>query len=515
MRKFLKKYNPKIFVKYIFTHKRTFFLSLSLLFLCASFAFTIIFGLLERDGIYNFPAQTNTTNVTGPALSATAIPTPSGPLTKYYFRTNMNAIGAEPGEINSIMVKPDDDVAKTIIRHILEGLVRLDKNGEVTAGVAESWSSSEDNRDWTFNLRKDSLWQDKSKVTSNDFKAAYDLHISKNSPYKDSMSQLFSEVLCPDDYTIIYKLKQPDKDFLKLLCQPQFMPVQKSFYEANESSYGKDASKISYNGPWYVILWYYNEKISLLKNDNYWNKEEIALTNLEFLSAGNPVSKFDNFVKGDRYDLLFISPVEIEMYRNAGFKPLNYPDGYVKYLNFNTQNSYLKNKDLQMALSLSVNRKKFAEEVIKGGATQVPGYDHTLDLKTAKQHLNAAKAALGNDITTKLTITTVNIDMINLSGLKKDEFSPSKMYAEALAKQWKEYLGITVKVKSLSLSEYIDEMQKGENMMLINSQKYNGTMPGAPLYYTSRLYVANGRIKDIILSENRDLDLYYARLATG
>ena len=57
-----------------------------------------------------------------------------------------------------------------IIRAIFEGLTETDPAtlNEVP-GVAESWSSTDDRKVWTFNLRKDAKWTNGRPVTADDF----------------------------------------------------------------------------------------------------------------------------------------------------------------------------------------------------------------------------------------------------------------------------------------------------------------------------------------------------------
>lgn len=57
-----------------------------------------------------------------------------------------------------------------IVRALFEGLTETDpKTLQEISGVAEKWSSSEDFRVWTFNLRKNAKWSNGKPVTAHDF----------------------------------------------------------------------------------------------------------------------------------------------------------------------------------------------------------------------------------------------------------------------------------------------------------------------------------------------------------
>ena len=56
-----------------------------------------------------------------------------------------------------------------LLRDLREGLVINNVKGEVVAGVAESWTTSDDGRLWRFSLRSDAKWSNGEPVTANDF----------------------------------------------------------------------------------------------------------------------------------------------------------------------------------------------------------------------------------------------------------------------------------------------------------------------------------------------------------
>ena len=48
--------------------------------------------------------------------------------------------------------------SKLIINNCFEGLVRIDENGKIIPGVAQSWTVSPDGLNYTFSLRSDASW---------------------------------------------------------------------------------------------------------------------------------------------------------------------------------------------------------------------------------------------------------------------------------------------------------------------------------------------------------------------
>lgn len=62
-----------------------------------------------------------------------------------------------------------------LVRALFEGLTEVDPVSlDVIPGVAETWSHSEDHREWTFNLRSNARWSDGRTVTAHDFVRAWE-----------------------------------------------------------------------------------------------------------------------------------------------------------------------------------------------------------------------------------------------------------------------------------------------------------------------------------------------------
>jgi oligopeptide transport system substrate-binding protein len=79
------------------------------------------------------------------------------------------ALTQKPPELNSM--KSTDTVSNFILPHVMEGLLRYDRRGNVVPGVAERWEITRTGA--TFWLRKNALWSDGKPVTAHDFVFAW------------------------------------------------------------------------------------------------------------------------------------------------------------------------------------------------------------------------------------------------------------------------------------------------------------------------------------------------------
>ena len=70
---------------------------------------------------------------------------------------------------------PRTDGERLVFRQLYETLVRVDCRGDVAAGLAEAWSTSDGGRSWTFRLRKGATFTNGDTVTSEDVRNAWHL----------------------------------------------------------------------------------------------------------------------------------------------------------------------------------------------------------------------------------------------------------------------------------------------------------------------------------------------------
>jgi nickel transport system substrate-binding protein len=98
-----------------------------------------------------------------------------------------------------------------------ETLVNYD-NGKFVPGLAESWDVSGDGTIYTFKLRQGVKFSDGSDFTSAAVKKSFEAAPVNLGPYNGSygtLTTLFEEIVCPDDYTVELRLTQPYYGALK------------------------------------------------------------------------------------------------------------------------------------------------------------------------------------------------------------------------------------------------------------------------------------------------------------
>ncbi|MFA7081921.1 MAG: ABC transporter substrate-binding protein [Bacteroidales bacterium] len=276
---------------------------------------------------------------------------------------------------------------------IFNGLVELDSLLEVKPSIAKSWEISDDGLIYTFTLRNDVYFHShpifkgkKRKVIASDFVYSFNRIIDEK--LASPGSWIFNIVktsegkrktysfLAPNDTTFQIILREPFSPFLGLLTMPYASVVPREIVE----KYGEDFRKNPVGtGPFYFKMWKEGVKLVLLKNEDYFEKDEKG-NPLPYLDAVNisfiidKQSVFLEFVKGN---IDFISGIDAnykdevltrngelqEKYKNK-INLITQPYLNTEYLGFlvdkelSPKDNPLLNKKIRQAINYGFDRKK-------------------------------------------------------------------------------------------------------------------------------------------------------------
>ena len=277
-----------------------------------------------------------------------------------------------------------------VIHTCMEGLTGLGKKpGEIIPGVAEKWDTSKDGLTWTFYLNKNAKWSNGEPVTANDFAfgwkralepataAIYSafLYAVKNAEeYNTGKIKDFSKVGVEviDDYTFKVTLSTPCTYFTQLTAFPVTFPVNEKFYNTVKEQYGLDSDKLLYNGPWKIENYLQGQGgyFDFIKNEDYWNKDNIKLDRIKFniIKDDNTVA---NLFTNGQVDVTRMLPDLVSRFKNNPQfkKDVRYVnDGGLWYLEYNVTNKYFKNKKIRQAFAMAIDRKILCENIRKDGS---------------------------------------------------------------------------------------------------------------------------------------------------
>ncbi len=157
------------------------------------------------------------------------------------------------------------------LSHIYERLIQVNDKGELTAGLAESWSRTDD-LTWVFKLRAGVLWHDGRPFTADDvvftFGRAADIPGSPSSFASAIKGKAIRKV---DDLTVEITTPAADPLMLHQVARIMLVPRAKTRTVKTED-FNTGAAAIG-TGPFKLLEFTPGTQLVLARNDNYWGEK--------------------------------------------------------------------------------------------------------------------------------------------------------------------------------------------------------------------------------------------------
>ena len=265
------------------------------------------------------------------------------------------------------------------------------------AGTAESWSISEDGKEYIFKINENAKWSNGDPVTAADFVWSWKriLTASLGSQYPDMLYYLegayeyhngiiqdFEKVgiKAIDEKTLRVNLKNPTPFFLGLLSHYSTWPVHKETVlkfgdiDDRNGEWTRPGNFVC-NGPFQLKSWELNNKIIVEKNPHYYDASMVRLNEIHYYPVSNVMTEDRMFRAGQLHLTSTLPsqkcPIYIEENPNLRIDP--YMGTY--FYRINTENETLSDVRVRKALAYSIDRKLLTDKVVKCG--QIPAYSFT------------------------------------------------------------------------------------------------------------------------------------------
>ncbi|CEO29695.1 ABC transporter substrate-binding protein [Paraclostridium sordellii] len=231
------------------------------------------------------------------------------------------------------MSKATDSLSFSVANNVMEGLVRVNNDGEVVEGIAKEWKSSEDKKTWTFYLRKDAVWSNGDPVTAKDFEFGfkrtlnpktasqygfimYDIVGAENYNIGKTTDSNSIGIKAIDNYTLEVKLNRPVNYFDRLMSFPVFFPQNEKFVKEQGDKFGTTEKTTLYNGPFTLTKWKLDDVYIMTKNQGYWDKNTIRLESVNTKIVKEGTADVNLYENGD-VDFIGISNEFIDKYKES------------------------------------------------------------------------------------------------------------------------------------------------------------------------------------------------------
>lgn len=277
----------------------------------------------------------------------------------------------------------DTLAARTVIANCMEGLVRMDADGNTQPGVAQTIHISDDGKTYEFHLRTDAKWHVFEKddtyfpqgfdnrVTAHDFvfalRRALDpamkcpdaerFYAIKNAQAVHTGASALDRlgVRAADDYTLIIELEQAAQDFLPLLTLSAAMPCNELFFNSTAGRYGLELELMLYNGPYYLSKWERDaSSLIIRKNTDYAGQTQATSSGITLKVDADDDSRYQNLSDGT-YDAAVLGAQSTAELGSRTKMTVQRTENIVWGLCVNTADSLLANLNLRLALFYAVD----------------------------------------------------------------------------------------------------------------------------------------------------------------
>jgi len=151
---------------------------------------------------------------------------------------------------------------------IFDALVSRGPDGEYYPHLAESWEVSDDYLEWTFHLRDDVTFHDGTPFNAEAAKWFFDKARDPEGQHVFSGSySSVTEILSPDDYTLVFKLSNPWPNILFTLSSSFSGMISPTAYETYGEEYGTKYAVGT--GPFILEEWIPEDTTTVVRNPDY------------------------------------------------------------------------------------------------------------------------------------------------------------------------------------------------------------------------------------------------------
>ena len=307
---------------------------------------------------------------------------------------------ADPVVLDGALVS--DGESLRVIDQIYETLTSL-KPGttEIEPGLAESWDVSDDGLEYTFHLRQGVTFQDgepfNAEAVCFNFDRWYNFTGSFQNPSASYYWQtvfggfaktepdsgapedsLYKSCEAVDENTAVITLTKPSSSVLGAISLSAFgIASPKALQEFGADEGTVDADGVFHptgtygtehptgTGPLKFDSWVRNDKLTLVRNDDYWG-DKSKLDSVIFRPIPDNAARLQALQTGEIQGYDLVEPQDIETIESDGFQILDRPAFNVGYVGINQAKPPMDKLEVRQAIAAGLNRQEVVDSFYAG-----------------------------------------------------------------------------------------------------------------------------------------------------
>lgn len=363
------------------------------------------------------------------------------------------------------------------VMQIFSGLVRLDENLEPVPDIAQEWQVGSDGRTYTFYLRHGVRFHNGREVRAEDFRYSWQRACNPDTGSQTAATYLgdivgakevlagrseeISGVKVIDDYTLQVTIEAPRSYFLFKLCYPTAFVVDRANVESGDKWWRRPNG----TGPFKLNWWDENKLLVLEWNEQYYGEVPRVDSVVFHLWAGVPMRMYETGeIDVTDVSLSYLDSATDE--RGSFYRDLQIaPELSLSYIGFNCRRPPFDDVNIRRAFAQAIDKDKLASLVFRNMVERadgilppgMPGFNEGLtgwryDVKKARELIKASRYG---DVSAlpPITITTAG------------EGAAISQELEAIIHEWRENLGVEVKVRQLETERFLYHLKEEKDEM--------------------------------------------------
>ena len=392
-------------------------------------------------------------------------------------------LAVEPQTIDPVRNNAVD--GSNVIFNLFDGLVRIGFDDAPEPGCAERWEVSEDGMTWTFHLRKGLKWSDGKPLTAEDFRYgllrlldarnaspnAYMAYFLKNGEafFNGKAGSEDVGIDVPDDATLRLRLENPAPLMLDCLSFYAFAPARADVVEQDPRGWATKPESLVSNGPFVLSEWKHNSELTLMKNPNYWDADNVKIDKVRMVMITDSNTALAAF-KAGKVDLLDRIPPQMTPQLIESGEAKVAPALGTAFCVFNVARAPFDDPRVRKAFTLAIDRRTMVEKVTLGGQKPavafipygIPGVGSDRDFRAEGEAFLPERA--DPEAAKKLLAEAGYPDGKGFPKVayKYNLSSTNKAIAEALQAMWKQNLGVEVELANEEWKVFLNTREQGD-----------------------------------------------------
>ena len=346
---------------------------------------------------------------------------------------------------------------------------------KLVAGLAESWTVSEDGTEYTFKLRPGvkfhttEFFTPSRELNADDVVFSIDRQINAENPWNQYVAgasweyaagmgfpELIKSIEKVDDMTVKFVLNRPEAPFLANLAMPFASIMSKEYADKLQA----DGTMEQLNqmplgtGPFSFIAYQQDAVIRYAKNADYWGGAP-KIDDLVFAITTDAAVRYQKLKAGECHLMPYPNAADVETMRSDDTLTVMEQEGLnVAYLAYNTTQAPFDKVEVRKALNKAINKEAIVDAVFQGMATPAKNpipptmWSYNDAVEEDAYDLDAAKKMLQDagveNLSMKVWAMPVSrpymLNARRAAEIIQDDFAKIGVTVEIVSYEWAEYL---------------------------------------------------------------------------